>query len=241
MNVSSAALIVQKLGSVCAEVFGEQQPTSMEGALLLLRRLDEEAIHMVLSLFEESFVLSGDQEFLGDLLAQHQSFFLEGWESCDWEDLLCSEEPSEDSKAILEASRLALNFEGASGPFVSLDKKGAPDFAIDFSIGVSGRRQFVALDIFSAQQRWTGLNSLGLFPKGRIATIALTENVVGQQTHGAKPWFCRYPDSDTLDYFIRKAKASSNPYKVCDQCEQVLDKLAFSDSSTCDSCLGVIH
>ena len=241
MNVSSAALIVQKLGSVCAEVFDEQQPNSMQGALLLLRRLDEEAIHTVLSLFEESFVLPGDQEFLGEFLAHHQSFFLEGWESCDWEDLLCSEEPSEDSKAILEASRLALNFEGAAGPFVSVDKKRTPDFATDFSIGISGRRQFVALDIFSAEQRWTGLNSWGLFPKGRIATIALTENVVAQKTLGAKPWFCRYPDSHALDYFIRKAKASSNPYKVCDQCEQVLGKLAFSDSSTCNSCLGIIH
>lgn len=236
--------IVQKLAFVCAEVFEERRPRFLHDALLILRQLDEDAIEVIANFLREGYVSQGERELGYQEFMVRDQDLPDGWDDCDLFDLLTADSPSSISTAVLEASKdceLIPCLGGPLGPFVSLDGGLEPEYAFDFSLGEASGRLFVGLDIFSAETRWTGIHSLGVFAKSRVATMALTQNSVPQQTLGPKPWFCREPDSNALDHFIRKAKSSSHPYKVCIQCKQVLVKLAFSDSWACDSCLGIIH
>lgn len=247
MRTTSANLILPKLASVCAEVFRVPQPDYMRDALMIIRELSEEALELVTSLLREDFAIEGPKESSFNTESLFPITVPDGWEKCDWEDLLAGESLTSESSRILEASRWVRIFDEDPsiarnpGPLVCLDNENEPAFAIDFSIGVAARREFVALDIFSAEERWTGLHDLGVFAKGRIASVALTEAVVANKTIGPKPWFYKHPDRQAFDYFVRKAKAASNPYRVCEQCEEVRSKLSFSESRICDSCRGIIH
>lgn len=247
METLNKVEIVQKLASVCAEVFEERQPHTLQDALLLVRKLDEDAIEVIAGLLRDGYVRQGERESRYQDFVKRDRNLPEGWDDCDLNDLLTSESPTPLSQAVFEASREHelipyLPFLGEQlGPFVSLDDALKPEYAFDFCVGEASGRLFVGLDIFSAEDRWTGIHSLGVFAKGRVATMALSKNSVAQKTLGPKPWFCKQPDADALDHFIRKAKASSHPYKVCIACEQVLEKLSFSQSPACDQCLGIIH
>ena len=118
---------------------------------------------------------------------------------------------------------------------------GSPDYILDFK-SVEGRKEgYVALEVWSASFRWFGITEYGL-TKGRlIARLAITPTSEPAINTGPKPWTFNSLDSDAFEYVVTEAIHASQQFKVCDTCKELMSKLAFSESRTFDSCLGVIH
>ena len=118
---------------------------------------------------------------------------------------------------------------------------GSPDYILDFK-SVKGRKDsYVALEVWSASFRWFGITEYGL-TKGRlIARLAITPTSEPPIITGPKPWTFNELGSEAFEFVITEAIHASQQFKVCDTCGELLSKLSFPESRTCDSCLGIIH
>lgn len=118
---------------------------------------------------------------------------------------------------------------------------GSPDYILDFK-SVRGRKDsYVALEVWSASFQWFRIMEYGL-KKGRlIARLAITPTSEPSIITGPKPWTFNALDSEAFEYVVTEAIHASQQFKACDSCNEVINKLSFSGSRTCDFCAGIIH
>lgn len=247
LGILAEFLLLKKLSSACAAVFDCEEPNSIEEGIQVIQNLDHDAIALVLRVLKSRLVTEGDRESSINDAYNFQSNLAGEVRKIDWEDLFMKGTMSSKVKLPLLdhgwflTARSEAEPASPTKPLVALSASGTPKYAVDISIGYSRPNVFVALHVYSAEEKWTGRHSSGVYAKTKIATMALTSSDIPSKTVGARPWFYNKPDSEALHYFIACAKSSSNPLKACVECQQIKNKLEFSDSAVCDTCLGIIH
>lgn len=238
----SGYLVLSKLVPEVEEMFARDPKLAMH---LMIRRedpLDAEAYEILKSLMDEArsfrIVVGLTSSFAIDEFLSHR-FDTPFRELLDWGNLEESEQHGGLSSKLLDLS-LKHHWPRIEGPIVSFGIEGYPEFAIDLSLDGHDESSHLVLEIYSVERRWVGLFENRLILGPLVGTIALTPTSARSKMLGPRPWFYSCPSADAFHYFASKAKASSMPYRVCQQCQTVLHKLDFSYSA-CDACSGIIH